>query len=88
MTITQGIKGLKEYSISDYNSLEVFELKSLLKQRGHETKGRKVALVERLIEFDVSMIPKETPHDRITYGEEYSELVEALLNDRREEEEE
>jgi hypothetical protein len=87
MTITQGIEDLKEYSIPDYNSLEVFELKSLLKQRGHETKGRKVALIERLIEFDVSMIPKGAPHDRITYGEEYSELVEALLNDRREEEE-
>ena len=64
------------------------ELKSLLKQRGHDTKGRKNALVKRLIEFDVSMIPKETPFDRITYGEEYSELVEALLNDRRDEEEE
>jgi len=88
MTITQGIEGLKEYSISDYNSLEVFELKSLLKQRGHETKGRKKALVERLIEFDVSMIPKETPIDRVTYGEDISELVEALLNDRRDEEEE
>ena len=88
MTITQGIKDLKEYSIPDYDSLEVFELKSMLKQRGHETKGRKNALIQRLIEFDVSMIPKETPHDRITYGEEYSELVEALLNDRREEEEE
>jgi parvulin-like peptidyl-prolyl isomerase len=41
MTITQGIKDLKQYSIPDYNSLEVFELKSLLKQRGHDTKGRK-----------------------------------------------
>tara|TARA_B100001564_G_scaffold359931_1_gene383952 strand:- start:898 stop:1554 length:657 start_codon:yes stop_codon:yes gene_type:complete len=88
MTITQGIEELKEYSILDYDSLEVFELKNLLKQRGHDTKGRKKALVERLIEFDVSMIPKETPHDRISYGEKYSELVEALLNDRREEEEE
>ena len=88
MTITQGIEELKEYSILDYDSLEVFELKNLLKQRGHDTMGRKKALVERLIEFDVSMIPKETPHDRISYGEKYSELVEALLNDRREEEEE
>ena len=88
MTITQGIEELREYSIPDYDSLEVFELKNLLKQRGHDTKGRKKALVERLIEFDVSMIPKETPHDRISYGEKYSELVEALLNDRREEEEE
>jgi hypothetical protein len=88
LTITQGIKDLKQYSIPDYNSLDVFELKSLLKQRGHDTKGRKNALVKRLIEFDVSMIPKETPHDRITYGEVYSELVEALLNDRRDEEEE
>ena len=88
MTITQGIEELREYSIPDYDSLEVFELKNLLKQRGHDTKGRKKALVERLIEFDVSMIPKETPHDRIAYGEKYSELVEALLNDSREEEEE
>jgi hypothetical protein len=88
MTITQGIKEIQSYSIPDYDSLEVFELKNLLKQRGHETKGRKKTLVERLIEFDVSMIPKETPHDRISYGEKYSELVEALLNDRREEEEE
>ena len=87
MTITQGIKELKEYSIPDYESLEVFELKNLLKQRGHETKGRKKALVERLIEFDISMIPLDTPIDRINYGENYSEMVEALLNGRREEEE-
>ena len=87
MTITQGIKDLKEYSIPDYDSLEVFELKSMLKQRGHETKGRKNALIQRLIEFDVSMIPLDTPNERITYGENYSELVEALLNGRREEEE-
>ena len=88
MTITQGIEELKEYSIPDYDSLEVFELKNMLKQRGHETKGRKKELVERLIEFDVSMIPLNTPDDRITYGENYSEIVEALLNGRREEEEE
>ena len=87
MTITQGIQELKEYSIPDYESLEVFELKNLLKQRGHETKGRKKALVERLIEFDISMIPLDTPIDRINYGENYSEMVEALLNGRREEEE-
>ena len=87
MTITQGIEALKEYSIPDYESLEVFELKNLLKQRGHETKGRKKTLIERLIEFDVSMIPLDTPSDRITYGENFSELVEALLNGRREEEE-
>lgn len=88
MTITQGIEELKEYSIPDYDSLEVFELKNMLKQRGHETKGRKNTLIERLIEFDVSMIPLNTPDDRITYGENYSEIVEALLNGRREEEEE
>tara|TARA_B100001109_G_scaffold112440_2_gene91796 strand:+ start:1538 stop:2206 length:669 start_codon:yes stop_codon:yes gene_type:complete len=88
MTITQGIEELKEYSIPDYDSLEVFELKNMLKQRGHETKGRKNTLIERLIEFDVSMIPLNTPDDRITYGENYSEMVEALLNGRREEEEE
>ena len=88
MTITQGIKDIKSYSIPDYNSLDVFELKSLLKQRGHDTKGRKNELVKRLIEFEVSMIPKGTSPDRITYGEQYSELVEALLNDRRDEEEE
>lgn len=87
MTITQGIEELREYSIPDYDSLEVFELKNLLKQRGHETKGRKKALVERLIEFDVSMIPLNTPSDRIKYGENFSELVEALLDGRREEEE-
>ena len=87
MTITQGIDELKEYSISDYKSLDVFELKSLLKQRGHETKGRKSELIERLIEFDISMIPLDTPNERITYGEDYSELVEALLNGRRKEEE-
>jgi hypothetical protein len=86
-TITQGIEEIKSYSIPDYNSLEVFELKNLLKQRGHETKGRKAELVKRLIEFDVSMIPLDTPSDRITYGENNSELVEALLNGRREEEE-
>jgi hypothetical protein len=88
LTVTQGIKDIQSYSIPDYNSLEIFELKNLLKQRGHETKGRKKTLVERLIEFDVSMIPLDTPSDRITYGENNSELVEALLNDRREEEEE
>tara|TARA_Y100000992_G_scaffold234629_1_gene165470 strand:- start:225 stop:881 length:657 start_codon:yes stop_codon:yes gene_type:complete len=87
LSITQGIEDLKEYSIPDYDSLEVFELKSMLKQRGHETKGRKKALVERLIDFDVSMIPLDTPRDRITYGENYSEMVEALLDGRREEEE-
>ena len=41
MTITQGIKDLKEYSIPDYDSLEVFELKSMLNKEGMRLRKEK-----------------------------------------------
>ena len=87
LSVTQGIEGLKNYVIESYDEWEIFELKGELKERGLDFKGKKDVLVNRLIEYDIDMIPLDTPHDRILYGENYSELVEALLNGRREEEE-
>jgi len=88
MSITQGIESLKDYSIINYNDWEIFELKSQLKEMNLNYKGKKNDLVLRLITSDVESIPLNTPDDRINYGDEISELVEALLNERRDPEEE
>ena len=87
LSVTQGIEALKNYVIESYDEWEIFELKGELKERGLDFKGKKDVLVTRLIEYDIDKIPLDTPHDRILYGENNSELVEALLNGRREEEE-
>ena len=88
MSITQGIESLRDYSIINYNDWEIFELKSKLKEMKLNYKGKKNDLVLRLITSDVESIPLNTPDDRINYGDEISELVEALLNERRDPEEE
>ena len=72
--------------IEDYNVWEVFELKSELKDRGLEYKGRKDALIERLITNDIDGVPMGR-EDQIVYGENVAEIVEALLDGRREREE-
>ena len=86
MGIKQGDESLIQYGIEDYNVWEVFELKSELKDRGLEYKGRKDALIERLITNDIDGVPMGR-EDQIVYGENVADIVEALLDGRREREE-
>jgi len=86
MGIKQGDESVVQYTIIDYNNWEVFELKSELKGRGLEYKGRKDALIKRLISSDIDKVPLGR-EDQVDYGENVAEYVEALLNGRRKEEE-